>query len=694
MADQRTRARVAALVVVALLFTPVVTSAVTHDDIRSERTADDRNADELVVVAAQGDDLGNGRDSRLVVVNPDTERTVHQNTTYATYFDVDPLNNTTLLYAVKNGAGESFAVVQNWQTEAVHAKFRIANGTHDIDRLGDGRYAYVDGTSHQVIIIDRSNGTRERVWTYNFTDRFPPDVGGGDPTSYAGDYTHLNDVDAIDNASAFVVSPRNFDRVMLIDRSAKEIRWTLGKEDNYDVLYEQHNPNLISQDPPTVLVADSENNRIVEYRRTGTDWELTWEYDRDLVWPRDADRLPNGNTLLVDSRFVMEVTPSRETVWKMRISKFPYDAERIGLGDEPDGPPMTEFRDEFETAQMPDTAGGPVDALTSPVTDAYQLSRWIFPFWVSVYDFVSGGLGLVVLVVWAGFEINLFRRGSRFDLPDLGIRIGPRAGGLLAAGVALGGAVTLWTSVEPSLRFGSGFTVEWWRWDPLYHTLGILAIVESLRYACNRHLTPADSRRRRFVRIAYVGGLLALIGLGAGLLALTLGVGGTTVRIPNPAALRAAGAAALAFAVWRLLHAGDPALLRSPGRRSVGGLCLLLVALWALAVGASSAATPTGFLGIGLVLAVSGRAAVLRPNGARSRPPARRSTYAFLAAWYLLRVLLVAAVAATALRILGLGSIAGLALSPAVITPLLCTAVLLAILEWVLLRDPTTSQQV
>ncbi|MFC7173233.1 hypothetical protein ACFQL0_07375 [Haloplanus litoreus] len=72
----------------------------------------------------------------------------------------------------------------------------------------------------------------------------------------------------IDNGSAFLVSPRNFDRVMAIDRETKETRWTLGEEDNYDILHEQHNPVLLQRDPLTVLVADSENDRIVEYRRT------------------------------------------------------------------------------------------------------------------------------------------------------------------------------------------------------------------------------------------------------------------------------------------------------------------------------------------------------------------------------------------------------------------------------------------
>ena len=63
---------------------------------------------------------------------------------------------------------------------------------------------------------------------------------------------------------------------MLIDRKSKRIRWTLGEEDNYDILNEQHNPVLLSQDPVTVLVADSENNRVIEYEKTKSGWKRTW----------------------------------------------------------------------------------------------------------------------------------------------------------------------------------------------------------------------------------------------------------------------------------------------------------------------------------------------------------------------------------------------------------------------------------
>ena len=57
-------------------------------------------------------------------------------------------------------------------------------------------------------------------------------------------------------------------------------------------------------------------------------------YQGGLDWPRDADRLPNGNTLITDSRNgrIIEVTPSGEVVWSYGGLKVPYDADLL-----PDG---------------------------------------------------------------------------------------------------------------------------------------------------------------------------------------------------------------------------------------------------------------------------------------------------------------------------------------------------------------------
>ena len=54
-----------------------------------------------------------------------------------------------------------------------------------------------------------------------------------------------------------------------------------------------------------------------------------------MQWPRDADRLPNGHTLVTDSNGnrVFEVNQQGEIVWSVPIA-FPYEAERLGTGDE------------------------------------------------------------------------------------------------------------------------------------------------------------------------------------------------------------------------------------------------------------------------------------------------------------------------------------------------------------------------
>jgi len=64
--------------------------------------------------------------------------------------------------------------------------------------------------------------------------------------------------------------------------------WTLGSEDDYDTIYEQHNPDFIPAERggPAVVVADSENGRVLEYQREDGDWEQSWTWeDRRLQWP-------------------------------------------------------------------------------------------------------------------------------------------------------------------------------------------------------------------------------------------------------------------------------------------------------------------------------------------------------------------------------------------------------------------------
>jgi hypothetical protein len=109
------------------------------------------------------------------------------------------------------------------------------------------------------------------------------------------------------------------------------------------VLDHQHNPQWLGDG--AVLVADSDNDRVVELHRTenGT-WEPAWTLSRaggiSFNWPRDADRLPNGNTLITDTlnRRIVEVNETGEVVWSVETDRIPYEADRLPVGESVGGP--------------------------------------------------------------------------------------------------------------------------------------------------------------------------------------------------------------------------------------------------------------------------------------------------------------------------------------------------------------------
>jgi hypothetical protein len=151
------------------------------------------------------------------------------------------------------------------------------------------------------------------------------------------------DVDRV-GEDKFIASPRNFDQVVLLNQTTGDIELTLGEDENFDVMERQHQPDYLESEDgdPTFLIADSGNDRIVEYEHTDDGWENTWTPSRDMRWTRDADRLPNGNTLIADTvrDRVIAVAPDGEVVWEVYTPHHVYEVERIGTGDESSGPTM------------------------------------------------------------------------------------------------------------------------------------------------------------------------------------------------------------------------------------------------------------------------------------------------------------------------------------------------------------------
>ncbi|MFC7196803.1 arylsulfotransferase family protein [Halosimplex aquaticum] len=225
---------------------------------------------------------------------------------------------------------------------------------HAADPTGNGGIVFTDMDEERIAIVE--NGTV--VWEWHASSFYEAPE---DPTSR--DWLHINDVDTIGDGR-FLVSVRNANQILVVERGegvVEVVNEDTGTSDAncltdtrlYDadgdgdvrcgdpsVIKEQHNPQWLGNG--AVLVADSENDRVVELHRTENgSWEPAWIVD-GLHWPRDADRLPNGNTLITDSlgKRVIEVNPEGKVVWSVATDDdvtsgpgIPYEADRLPYGE-------------------------------------------------------------------------------------------------------------------------------------------------------------------------------------------------------------------------------------------------------------------------------------------------------------------------------------------------------------------------
>jgi hypothetical protein len=442
--DRRRALRlVAGLLVGSLLLSAAGTTLAYDPDDRSTlgsgRVA--APAGGQTVVGVQGfhwDGTGNPKKPpRLLAATEDAETawTYDGEGRAAWYYDVDPLPGGDLL--VTSISRRATVVIRmDRSTREVEWRERIEiRDTHDVDLLPNGNLVVANmrnwdadrGVSNdRVFVYDRETDTV--TWEWRIRDHFPNATDGG----FREDWSHVNDVDVVDDGSAFLVSLRNFDQVVKVDRETGAIVWRLGRDDDHDVLYEQHNPDLLvgPGGEETVLVADSENDRVLEYARRDGEWVRTWTLATNMSWPRDADRLPNGNTLVTDTlnNRVIEVTPTGEVVWEYRATWGPYDAERIGTGDGSNGPTVAEMGvegryevhgGETETASAVGPAAWAADRLAGTplagpadefATRWTHVAPWVRPVWLPPWGLGYLVLALLVGVVWAGAEAVLARR--------------------------------------------------------------------------------------------------------------------------------------------------------------------------------------------------------------------------------------------------------------------------------------------
>ena len=276
---------------------------------------------------------------------------------------------------------------------------------HDADRINDTHIAVADIFLDRVFVVNTE--TNQTTWSWSAEGSFDRESGG----EYPFDWSHINDVEALDDGR-IMVSARNQDRVVFINRSTGlQSNWTLGGEDEHEVLHEQHNPDYIPETNggPAVVVADSENNRVVEYQRRNGSWERSWLWrDARMQWPRDADRLPNGHTLIADSNGnrVFEVNQQGDVVWSVNIA-FPYEVERLGTGDESaEGPSAAKANIQ---SHRPGLVGSTLIALKELVPGRYLNGlMYITPVWMGFAEVLE--LAVLLLSTLALGTVELVSR--------------------------------------------------------------------------------------------------------------------------------------------------------------------------------------------------------------------------------------------------------------------------------------------
>jgi hypothetical protein len=456
-----------ALVVVALLV-PAGISAATFQKRGFGPGTVTQPADDTTIVGIQGFHFSGydnpKKPARLAAANGSAgHRWTYSGGRRGThwFYDVDPLPDGNLL-VVSTVPGDTVVFEFDPETkERVWSERFDATDTHDVDLINGDQLLFAEKSRYdesvaksgdRVFIYDR--GEDEVVWEYVFRNHYSESTDGGQ----SEDWTHVNDVDRVADGR-YLVSPRNFDQVILLDRETKETVWRLGADDEHDVLHEQHNPDHLEgpDGEPTVLVADSENDRVVEYACVGDaadpvagsapdcEWTEVWSVS-GFNWPRDADRLPNGNTLVTDSlnHRVVEVTPEGEVVWEFYAPWAPYDSERPKYGDGSNGSTMREMdasgahevhggagegptaRTTFSEWVTDRTAGTPAAGEVKWLLDRYRhVTPFVKPVWLSTWAFASTLGAVLVLLGWGTVEGVYHRRRIRRRLGAVVGRLRP-----------------------------------------------------------------------------------------------------------------------------------------------------------------------------------------------------------------------------------------------------------------------------
>jgi hypothetical protein len=232
-------------------------------------------------------------------------------------FDVELLSNDNILFVLpRSGVYEidrKGKIVWSYLTNKI---------SHDADRLSNGNTIFAFGALDQKsdAQVTEVNQKGEIVWTWYTKDHF-------DRLPFSNIYnegwTHTSAVTRLPNGNT-LISLRNFNFVVEVDPQGLVVG-TIGE----GVFETPHDPEVLSNG--NILVANQGRPPAGRHQAVEVDPEtgkIVWQsagFERWALPVRDANRLPNGNTLITGSTKIGEVTPDGDTVWQLTLKDIKFD---------------------------------------------------------------------------------------------------------------------------------------------------------------------------------------------------------------------------------------------------------------------------------------------------------------------------------------------------------------------------------
>jgi hypothetical protein len=245
-------------------------------------------------------------------------------------FDAEKLPNSNVLFVLPRYG--IFEIDRQGNTVWSYEDGKVS---HDADRLLNGNTLVAWGNDSKTDAQVREiNPAGQVVWSWRAIDHFDREPY---KSIYADGWTHTNAVERLPGGDT-IISLRNFNFVVEVSQSGSVVR-TYGE----GVFGDQHDPQMLPNG--NMLVANHTppppNHAVEIDPRTN---KIVWSFGGSQWAPqlaRDANRLPNGNTLICGTTQIIEVTPEGEMVWRLRLraeigreqasGRGFYKAERYGL---------------------------------------------------------------------------------------------------------------------------------------------------------------------------------------------------------------------------------------------------------------------------------------------------------------------------------------------------------------------------